>query len=148
MEPRRSPIERRSLRDATAHHYFIPSSYRAYQLLRFAFVVAPIVAGLDKFFRVLVNWDVYLSPLVPTLLAVSPRQFMISVGVVELVAGILVAVKPRIGGAITGVWLLCIVANLLTIPGFYDIALRDLGLSLAAFSLSLLAVEFEHYRRP
>ena len=148
MEPKPKPsVERRSLRDATAHHYFIPATYTAYRLLRFVFVAAPIVAGLDKFFRVLVNWDVYLSPLVPALFGIAPRTFMIGVGVVEIAAGLLVAVKPRIGGIVVGAWLLGIVANLLTVPGFYDIALRDLGLAFSAFALSLLSVEFEHYRR-
>ena len=140
--------ERRALSSPTAHHYFIPSSYQAYRLLQFVFIAAPIIAGLDKFAHVLVNWNVYLTPLVPAVLGVSPEAFMRVVGVVEIIAGVIVAFNPRIGGAIVGAWLLGIIVNLLTIPGFYDIALRDFGLSMAAFSLAMLSREFRYYRKP
>src|SRR5438128_2000381 len=91
-------------------------SYQAYQILHIAFTVAPIVAGLDKFFHVLVNWDVYLSPLVPRMTGIDGHVFMLGVGVIEMIAGVLVAVAPRIGGYVVGLWLLGTVVNLLTIP--------------------------------
>src|SRR6266851_9824492 len=118
-------------------------SYQAYLILYFAFVVAPIVAGTDKFFHFLVNWDQYVSPLVPKLLHIAPHTFMLGVGVVEVVAGLLVAFMPVIGAPIVGLWLCGIIVNLLSIPGYFDVALRDLGLALGAFALARLAQEFE-----
>jgi hypothetical protein len=117
-------------------------SYQAYQILHIAFTVAPIVAGADKFFHFLVNWDMYLSPIIPRMLGVGGHTFMLGVGVIEMIAGVLCAVVPRIGGLITGLWLLGIIVNLLSIPAYYDIALRDLGLALGAFALSRLAVDY------
>jgi len=112
---------------------------QAFQLLYFAFIVAPIVAGLDKFFHLLVNWDQYLAPTIARLLPMSAHTFMLAVGVVEVVAGIIVAVKPSIGGWIVAAWLWGIIINLLLIPGYFDIALRDFGLSLGALALARLA---------
>ena len=121
-------------------------SYQGYQILHFAFTIAPILAGADKFFHVLVNWDQYLSPLVTRVLPVSGHVFMLGVGVVEIVAGLLVAFTPAIGGVVVGAWLCGIILNLLSIPGYYDVALRDLGLALGAFALARLATEFESRR--
>ena len=118
-------------------------SYQAYQILHVAFVVAPLMAGADKFFHFLVNWDQYLSPLVARMLPVSGHRFMLGVGLIEIVAGLLVAFMPAIGGLVAGVWLCGIILNLLSIPGYYDVALRDLGLALAAFALARLATEFD-----
>jgi uncharacterized membrane protein YphA (DoxX/SURF4 family) len=118
-------------------------SYQAYQILYVAFTVAPIVAGLDKFTHFLVNWDQYLSPIVTRLLPLPGHTFMQAVGIVEVVAGLLVAIAPEIGAAIVGVWLCGIILNLLSIPGYFDVALRDLGLALGAFALSRLASEFK-----
>src|SRR5436190_13818898 len=118
-------------------------AYQAYQILHLAFVVAPVVAGADKFFHFLVNWDQYLSPLVTRMLPVSGHTFMLGVGVIEIVAGLLVAFMPAIGGMVVAVWLCGIILNLLSIPGYYDVALRDLGLALGAFALSRLAAEFD-----
>jgi len=118
-------------------------SYQAYQILQIAFVVAPVIAGADKFFHVLVNWDQYLSPIVTRMLPVSGHTFMLGVGVIEIVAGLLVAFMPAIGGAVVGFWLCGIILNLLSIPAYFDIALRDLGLALGAFALSRLATDFE-----
>ena len=140
-------IEKRSLNAPSAQHYFIPSSYQAYRILHFGFVVAPIIAGLDKFFNVLVYWEQYLAPIATRVTGLSARQFMMGVGVIEVVAGLVVAFKPRIGGLIVACWLLGIIVNLLLVPGFYDVALRDLGLSLGALALSRLSIEFENYRR-
>ena len=118
-------------------------AYQAYQILQVAFVVAPLLAGADKFFHFLVNWDQYLSPLVTQRLPVSGHTFMLGVGVIEMVAGLLVAFVPAIGGLVVGAWLCGIILNLLSIPGYYDVALRDLGLALGAFALARLATEFD-----
>ena len=115
----------------------------AYRLLHLAFIVAPTVAGLDKFFHLLVNWDQYLAPQVAALWPWGGHNFMLVVGVVEIAAGLLVALKPRIGGFVVGLWLLGIVGNLLLLGGYYDIALRDFGLALGAFALSRLAKAHE-----
>ena len=118
-------------------------AYQAYQILHLAFVVAPILAGADKFFHVLVNWDQYLSPAIARMLPVSGHTFMLGVGVIEIVAGLLVAFMPAIGGLVVGAWLCGIILNLLTIPAYFDVALRDLGLALGAFALARLAAEFD-----
>lgn len=116
--------------------------YQAFQILRLGFTVAPIVAGLDKFFHLLVNWDQYLPAAVNNALGGNGHTFMLVVGVIEIVAGIGVFFKPKIFAYVVGVWLLLIIANLLMIPGYYDIALRDLGLSLGAFALARLSHKF------
>jgi hypothetical protein len=118
-------------------------SYQAYQILHIAFTVAPLVAGIDKFFHFLVNWDQYLSPLVSQTLHIAPHTFMLGVGVIEIVAGLLVAFMPVIGAWIVGLWLCGIIVNLLSIPAYFDIALRDLGLALGAFAFARLATEFD-----
>jgi hypothetical protein len=110
----------------------------AFQILYFGFIVAPIVAGIDKFFHFLVNWDQYLAPTIAGFLPIDPHTFMLAVGVIEVVAGILVAVKPSIGGLVVAAWLWGIIVNLLLIPGYFDIALRDFGLSLGALALARL----------
>jgi len=112
---------------------------QAYLLLYAAFIVAPVIAGADKFFHVLVNWDQYLAPLVAGMLPMAPPTFMLAVGVIEIVAGLLVAVRPSIGGLVVAAWLWGIIINLLLVPGYYDIALRDFGLSLGALALARLA---------
>ena len=117
-------------------------SYQAYQILHVAFTIAPIVAGIDKFFHFLVNWDMYLSPLVTRTLGVPAHTFMLGVGVVEVIAGLLVAAAPRIGGWVVGLWLLGIVVNLLSIPAYLDVALRDFGLALGAFALARLSEDY------
>ncbi len=113
-----------------------------YQILMFAYIVLPVVAGVDKFFHYLVDWNKYLAPQVVSRLPMSPRDFMHGVGVVEIVAGLLVALKPSVGGVIVALWLWGIVANLLLAHGWYDVALRDFGLSLGALALSRLATGF------
>lgn len=117
-------------------------SYKAYRLLQAGFVVLPVLAGTDKFFHLLANWDMYLANPVEKLLPFSAHTFMLIVGVIEIAAGVLVAAIPRIGAYVVSAWLLGIVVNLLLPPGFYDIALRDFGLSLAACGLGLLAKEY------
>lgn len=116
-------------------------AYRAYRLLQIGFVAAPILAGLDKFFGMLVDWEQYLAPFLDNLIGAS--TFMAIVGLVEIVAGIGVAVKPRIFAYVVSAWLGGIIVNLLLIPGYYDVALRDLGLALGALALGLLSQKFD-----
>lgn len=118
-------------------------AYQAYAILLFGFTVLPIVAGIDKFFHVLVDWDMYLAPLAKRILPISGHTFMLVVGVIEIVAGLIVLFRPRIGAYIVMLWLWGIIINLLVIPGFYDIALRDFGLSLGALALARLSRDFD-----
>jgi hypothetical protein len=115
---------------------------QAFQILYFGFIVAPVVAGVDKFLHLLINWDQYLAPTIAGLLPIAPHTFMLAVGVIEVVAGIIVALKPSIGGWIVAAWLWGIIINLLLIPGYFDIALRDFGLSLGALALARLGHHF------
>ena len=117
--------------------------YQAYQILHSAFIVAPVVAGLDKFFHFLVNWDQYLPPVVNKLIGGHGHELMLVAGVVEIIAGIGVAFKPKIFAYVVSAWLLLIVINLLMIPGYFDIALRDFGLSLGALALARLSHQFD-----
>jgi hypothetical protein len=112
---------------------------QAFLLLRTAFTVAPIVFGLDKFTNLLTDWPAYLAPWIDDIVPGTAQQAMYAVGVVEVVAGVVVAVAPRFGGWLVAAWLGGIILNLLTIPGFYDIALRDVGLLVAAVALARLA---------
>jgi len=115
---------------------------QAFRILHVGFVVAPILAGLDKFLEVLVDWDRYLAPVVTDVLPVSGHTVMLAVGVVEIAAGVLVAVRPRIGGYVVAAWLWAIIVNLLILGDYFDIALRDFGLSLGALALARLAEAF------
>ena len=117
-------------------------SYQAYQILRLGFIVAPIVAGLDKFFHILVDWDQYLPSFVNGLTGGHGHQLMLAAGVVEIAAGLGVAFKPKIFAYVVSAWLLLIVVNLLMIPGYFDVALRDFGLSLGALALARLSHTF------
>jgi len=116
-------------------------SFQALVLLRIAFVVAPILFGLDKFFNYTVEWTTYLAPWVNDIAPGTAQQFMYFVGVTEIAAGLLVAVAPRIGALVVAGWLAGTVLNLLTVdpPTYYDIALRDFGLMLGALTLARLA---------
>ena len=118
-------------------------AYQAFLILYAGFTALPILAGADKFFHVLVNWDQYLAPAVTNLLPVSGHTFMLAVGVIEIAAGILVFAWPRVGAFVVALWLLGIIVNLLMhTTGYYDVALRDFGLSLGALALARLAREF------
>ncbi len=117
-------------------------AYQAYQILHVAFIIAPIIAGLDKFFHLLTNWDMYLAPAIARLSPIGGHGLMLLVGIIEIVAGLIVAIKPRIGSYIVSAWLLLIIVNLLILPGYFDIALRDLGLLLGAVALGRLSQEF------
>jgi hypothetical protein len=116
---------------------------QAFLLLRIAFTVAPILFGLDKFAEVLTNdWTKYLAPAFNDLIPGSAHQAMLIVGVVEIVAGVVVAVAPRFGGFLVAGWLAGIIVNLLIVGGYGDIALRDFGLLLGALTLARLATAF------
>jgi uncharacterized membrane protein YphA (DoxX/SURF4 family) len=112
---------------------------QAYMLLRTVFTVAPILFGLDKFFELMTTWEKYLAPQIDTIVPGTARQAMLLVGVVEVAAGILVALLPRIGGYVVALWLAGIIVNLLLLGQYYDVALRDFGLLIAALSLARLA---------
>jgi uncharacterized membrane protein YphA (DoxX/SURF4 family) len=111
----------------------------AFLILRTAFTVAPILFGLDKFFDVMTHWSKYLAPQINDLVPGSAHQAMLVVGVVEIVAGLLVAWRPQIGAYVVTLWLAGIIVNLLLLGGYGDVALRDFGLLLAALALARLA---------
>ena len=117
--------------------------YQAYRILHAGFTALPIIAGLDKFFHLLVNWDMYLAPVIARLSPIQGHTLMLLVGVIEVVAGILVAIKPRIGAYVVAAWLWGIIVDLLLVSGYYDVALRDFGLSLGALALGRLGVAFD-----
>ncbi len=99
----------------------------------------PIVAGADKFMHLLTDWEKYLAPVVTDILPFQPHTFMLLVGVIEIIAGIIVLVKPKLGGLIVGLWLMGIALNLLLTGQYYDIAVRDAVMAIGAFSLSMLS---------
>jgi hypothetical protein len=114
---------------------------QAFLILRTGFTVAPILFGLDKFFNVMVDWPIYLAPWLDRIVPGTAQEFMYVVGAIEILAGIVVALRPVFGGYLVAAWLGGIIVNLLTLdaPRFYDIALRDFGLALAALALARLA---------
>ena len=120
------------------------AAYQAFLVLRIGFAVAPILFGIDKFFNWTVAWPDYLAVWINDIMPGTGQDFMYFVGVVEIMAGLMVAVAPRIGGALVAAWLAGIIVNLLTYdpPTYYDIALRDFGLFLAAATLTRLAWAF------
>ena len=117
--------------------------YQAFVLLRLAFTVAPIAFGLDKFWNQMVYWPKYLAPWINHLMPGTGQQFMYAVGVVEIVAGVVVLLKPRYGAYLVAAWLAGIVTNLFSYPGWYDVAVRDFGLMLAALTLTRLAWAYD-----
>ncbi|MGX9899869.1 hypothetical protein ACW0JT_07965 [Arthrobacter sp. SA17] len=117
------------------HH----ETHQAFLLLRTVFTIAPIAFGIDKFTNFLVDWTSYLAPLATQIVPVSPQTFMYGVGVVEILAGLLVAWRPKIGSLVVAAWLAGIIVNLLLVPGFFDVALRDFGLLVGALALNRLA---------
>ena len=119
------------------------AGYQAFLLLRIAFTVAPIAFGLDKFFNVMVDWTQYLAPWINDILPGDASDGMHIVGVVEIAAGLVVAVKPKFGAPLVAAWLFGIIVNLLTYSGYYDVALRDFGLMLAALTLTRLAWAYD-----
>ena len=114
---------------------------RAFMLLRTVFTIAPIAFGLDKFAEVLTNWDKYLAPWINDIAPGSAHQAMLTVGVIEIVAGIAVAVAPRYGSLLVAGWLAGIIVNLVSMGEYYDVALRDFGLFVGALALTALAFD-------
>jgi uncharacterized membrane protein YphA (DoxX/SURF4 family) len=112
-------------------------------LLRIGFTCAPILFGADKFANLLVNWEQYLAPWLRTLSPLTATHTMYVVGVIEIVAGLAVAVRPRYGALLVAAWLGGIIVNLLSYPGYYDVALRDFGLMLGALTLARLASVYD-----
>ena len=134
--PQQAPLERTSARPLDAGQQPVRQAYR---ILHAGFIAAPTLAGLDKFFHLLTNWDQYLAPQVAAVLPLSPHGFMQVVGVVEVAAGLLVAVRPRLGAYVVAGWLGGIIGNLLLSGRYFDVALRDFGLMLGALALGRLA---------
>ena len=114
-------------------------SDRAYLLLRTVFTVAPIVFGLDKFAGFLTDWEKYLAPWVNDLAPGTAHQAMLAVGVIEVIAGLAVALAPRYGSLLVAAWLAGIIVNLISMGAYYDVALRDFGLLVGALALAALA---------
>jgi len=131
-----------TLTNESSHLSAASPAYQAFRILQVGLVAAPVLAGLDKFFHLLVNWDQYLPSVVARLSPIPGHQLMLVVGVIEIIAGIGVAWKPRIFAWVVAAWLVVIIANLLLIPGYFDIALRDFGLFLAALALARLSQQF------
>jgi hypothetical protein len=134
--------DRRARRPADFHD----PAYQAFWLLRIGFTVAPILFGIDKYAHVLVDWDRYLAPEFVDLLPGNAHQIMYVVGAIEIVAGLVVALRPRFGSYVVAAWLAGIIVNLLLIADYYDVALRDFGLLLAALTLARLSVVYDRGR--
>lgn len=113
--------------------------HQAFQTLRFGFTVAPIIAGLDKFLEILTHREKCLAPVIPNTFGIQPHTFMMIVGAIEIVAGLVVAMSPRFGGYLVAAWLFGIILDLVVVGGYVDVALRDLVLCLGALALSRLA---------
>jgi hypothetical protein len=122
-------------------------AFQAFTLLRIGFTVAPILFGLDKFLDWLVDWRIYLAPEINDLVPGNAHQALLAIGVIEIVAGLVVAVRPKFGGYLVAAWLAGIITNLLLQADFYDVALRDFGLLLAALTLARLATAFDRPTR-
>jgi uncharacterized membrane protein YphA (DoxX/SURF4 family) len=133
----------RSAWDGALDRFKSDPAYQAFVLLRAGFALLPVVMGVDKFFNVFVNWEQYLAPWINDLSPLSALHTMRVVGVIEIVAGILVAIKPRYAAYVVAGWLAGIVLNLLTLSGYYDVALRDFALMLAALVLGRLAWKYD-----
>jgi len=121
-----------------AHAGTVSQSDKAINLLRWTYGLVPIVAGADKFMHLLTDWDKYLAPAIANILPMSAHSFMNIVGIIEIVAGVLVLIKPRIGSVVVGLWLIGIAINLLLTGQYYDVAVRDAVMAIGAFSLFIL----------
>ena len=124
-------------------------AYGAFWVLRIGFVALPLWMGIDKYFNSLTDWPGYLAPWIVRLLPFSAQTAMYVVGAVEILAGVMIAIKPRYASYVVSLWLAGIIVNLLTYSGFYDVALRDFGLLVAALALALLSAAYDPpLRRP
>lgn len=117
---------------------------RVISILRWTYGLVPIIAGADKFTHILTDWDKYLAPVVADIIPMPPHSFMLIVGVIEIIAGILVLTKPKLGSLIVGLWLIGIVINLLLTGQYFDVAVRDAVMAIGAFSLYILLGDRNH----
>ncbi len=116
-------------------------AHQAFLILRTIFTVAPILFGLDKFANLLTDWPKYLAPWIDSIVPGTAQHAMYAVGIIEVVAGLLVAFRPKWGAPVVTLWLLGIIVNLVTLPGYFDVALRDFGLLAGALALWALATD-------
>lgn len=121
-------------------------AFAAFWVLRLGFIALPLLMGLDKFTNLLTDWPGYLAPWVVAVLPISAQAAMYVIGAVEIVAAIGIVLRPRLAAWVVATWLAGIILNLLTVPGFFDVALRDVGLLVAAVSLGLLASRYDRPR--
>jgi len=129
-----------NIRSAGSTKIASAGAQQAYAILHFGFVVLPLVAGIDKFFNLMTDWTKYLAPAVALNVPIGPYTLMQMVGVVEIIAGLIVAYKPRIGAYILAVWFLGIIANLaVNSTPYWDVVARDFGLILGALALGALS---------
>ena len=112
---------------------------QTFNLLKFTFVIVPIVAGIDKFTNLLTNWEQYVNPTIAHLLPFSTAVFMKIAGVIEIIAGVIVFKKPEVGGYIVAAWLTTIALTLLLGFNFVDVAVRDLVMAISAYSLAKIS---------
>ena len=127
---------------SAVHAHHLPADQparQAFLLLRTVFTVAPIIFGLDKFTNILADWTIYLAPQATAIVPIPAQTFMYVVGAVEIAAGIIVAIRPRFGSLLVAAWLAGIIINLLLLGSFFDVALRDFGLLVAALALNRLS---------
>lgn len=117
----------------------IQNAGKLQQLMRYTYGLVPIVAGLDKFTNLLTDWKNYIAPAIRDMLPFSASTFMSIVGVIEIIAGIIVLIRPHIGGYIVMAWLIAIALNLLISGHYYDVAVRDLVMAIGAYSLARLS---------
>ena len=133
----------RARTSAPAERQLTNPTFQAFTLLRIGFTVAPILFGLDKFLDWMVDWRIYLAPRIDDVLPGTAHQAMLVIGVIEIVAGLVVALRPKFGGYLVAAWLGGIIVNLLVLADHYDVALRDFGLLLGALTLARLATAFD-----
>ena len=131
---------------AETHTAERPATHQAFQLLHLGFVVAPLLAGADKFFGLMTDWPKYMAAPLDAIIPGTARQFMYAVGAIEIAAAVLVALRPRIGGYVVAAWLAGIIANLVIQGEYWDVALRDVGLMLGALALARLSTVHAHHR--
>ena len=136
-----TPQEMRRTFEVSGTH---DATYQGYQILHWGFVALPVIAGLDKFAHLLTNWDTYLAPPVANMLGAYAHPFMLVAGVIEVLAGLLVAIKPKVGAYVVAAWLVGIMINLFMGPNNGDIILRDFGLFLGALALGRLSMTYDH----
>lgn len=117
---------------------------RATNVLKWTYVLVPIAAGADKFMHLLTDWNKYLAPVVADIIPFSSNVFMGIVGVIEIAAGIVVFIRPKLGSLIVGLWLIAIAINLLLTGQYFDVAVRDIVMAIGAFSLHLLLADQKH----